>query len=231
MEISEFTLKIIIILIPGAIAALIYERLTIHKKWSSFEFITMSILFGGISYLVAETFHNNLHFLNKDTLSDFWANLPTKEIPFNAVISASVAALFVGLFATAIDHFKLVNKFGKLIRITNKYGDENLYSHFLNARTITEVYIRDKKNNLTYHGDIESFSETNEFKEIVLSDVKVYGYEDSEFYYHIAKLYLARHQDDFTMEVPFLNQNSNNNNHGRQTQTQTNSRRINKGKP
>jgi hypothetical protein len=229
MEISEFTLKIIIILIPGAIASLVYERLTIHKKWTSFEFITMSILFGGISYLVAEALHNYIYFLNDDTLNDFWANLPTREIPFSAVISASIASLFVGLSATVIDHFKLVNKFGKLIRITNKYGDENLYSYFLNANSITEVYIRDKKNGLTYHGVIDSFSETDEFKEIVLSDVKVYGYEDSIFYYHIDKLYLARHQDDITMEVPFINQNSSDYNHGRQTKT--NSRRMDKGEP
>lgn len=207
MEISEFTLKLIIILVPGAIASIIYERLTIHKKWSAFEFIAMSILYGGICYLTAQVAYNICPFLNDEALNEFWSNLPTRDIPFEAVVSASVAAVFVGLIATGIDHYKLVNWVGKKLRISNKYGDENLYSHFLNGKNITEVYFRDKTKNLVYHGEVDSFSETNDFKELVLTNVSVYSYEDSEFYYKIDKLYIARYKDDITMEVPFLNNN------------------------
>lgn len=207
MEISELTIKLIIILVPGAIASLIYERLTIHKKWTSFEFIVMSILFGGLSYILAQYAHNLLGFLETGALDEFWNNLPSKEIPFYAVSSALVSSIFIGLISSSIDHYKVANRIGKKILISNKYGDENLYSYFLNANNIKEVYFRDKAKGLTYHGEVESFSEADDFKELVLRDVKVYSYENSELFYEIDKLYIARSKDDITMEVPHININ------------------------
>lgn len=66
-----------------------------------------------------------------------------------------------------------------------------MYSYFMNASNITEVYIRDKGKELTYHGVIDSFSETDDFKEIVLRDVHVYNYEDLSVLYDVDKLYIA----------------------------------------
>lgn len=86
------------------------------------------------------------------------------------------------IIATGLDHYKLINLFGKWIKLTNKYGDENLYSYFLNAKDVDEVYVRDI-NNLTYHGLIDSYSENDEIKEIVLVDVVVYDYETSKELY------------------------------------------------
>lgn len=133
----------------------------------------------------------------------------TKVIPYSAILSASIASFFVALGAAAIDHYKLINALGRKIRISNKYGDENLYSYFLNATNITEVYIRDKSKGLTYHGVIDSFSETDEFKEIVLRDVHVYNYEDSSTLYDVDKLYISRCSNDITIESPYLNEENN----------------------
>ncbi len=46
MEISELTLKLIIILIPGAIATVIIDKLTIHKEWPPFKFVVNAIILG-----------------------------------------------------------------------------------------------------------------------------------------------------------------------------------------
>lgn len=54
MEISELTLKLILLLIPGAVASIIYEKLTIQKKWPAFKFLAHSILFGALSYLLTQ---------------------------------------------------------------------------------------------------------------------------------------------------------------------------------
>jgi|ADGO01.1.fsa_nt_gi hypothetical protein len=61
---------------------------------------------------------------------------------------------------------------------------------------------------------INSYSETSEFKEIVLRDVKVYDYTTSEFMYELDKVYLSRPKDDIIIEVPFINNIKTNENGG-----------------
>jgi hypothetical protein len=217
MEISELTLKFIIVLIPGAIASIIFEKLTIHKKWNPFQFIANSILFGGTSYLLAQLI---LNYNNTDAgLKNFWANLSTKEIPFSATYKATIVAFILSFICAAIDYHKLINRFARRIGVTNKYGDENLYSYLLNARNVNEVYVRDIANQLTYFGIIDSFSEKPTFKELVLRAVKIYDYKTSVFLYEVDKIYISRPTDDITIEIPFININNQTN--GTETNIQT----------
>lgn len=202
MEVSELTLKLILVLVPGAIAGMIYEKLTLHAKWSPFKFIIHSIMFGGVSYLLVQGLQDLL--CGTHSLRAFWKNLPSKEIPYQAVIYASLASIPLGLAASAIDQYKLINRFGKFLRITNKYGDENLYYYFLNAQHVSEVYIRDRTAQLTYHGLIESFSESKETHEIVLRDVVVYDYDTSQELYTLDKIYLSKHKNEIVIELPYL---------------------------
>ena len=198
MEISELTLKLILLLIPGSLACILYERLTIHKQWSSFKFITNSILFGAISYLIAGVIYKS-----DESFTLFWDNLPTKDIPYNVILKSSIISIIVGFVSTGIDNYKLINKFGKYIHLTNKYGDENLFSYFLNAEDVDEVYVRDITNKLTYHGFINSFSETDEIKELVLLDVVVYDYETSKELYSLDKIYLSKSKENLIIELPY----------------------------
>ena len=126
--------------------------------------------------------------------------------------------MFVGLISTGIDHYKLINRFGKWIKLSNKYGDENLYSYFLNAKEVEEVYVRDVENKLTYHGFVNSFSETDEIKELVLLDVVVYDYETSQKLYSLDKIYLSKSKENLIIELPYKN-NENGTENTEQTET------------
>lgn len=205
MEISELTLKLIIILIPGAIATRIYQKVTIHEKWTSFQFVVNSIVFGGFSYLLTELFIDRCY--EDKRLVKFWSNLPVEDIPYDLVIKTCIAGVLIGLAISALDHFKLVNWFAKKIRISNKYGDENLYSYFLNGKEVKELYIRDLDNNATYHGLIDSYSEQDDFCEIVLYDVVIYDNNTGKEAYRIDKIYLSRPKDKITIELPIINKN------------------------
>lgn len=205
MEISELTLKLIIILIPGAIATRIYQKVTIHERWTSFQFVVNSIVFGGFSYLLTQLWIDL--FYDDKRLMKFWSNLPAENIPYELVIKTCLTGLVIGLAISAFDHYKLVNWFAKLIRISKKYGDENLYSYFLNGKAVKEVYIRDFENNSTYHGLIDSYSEQNTFCEIVLYDVVIYDNSSGQEAYKIDKVYLCRPKDKITIETPVINNN------------------------
>lgn len=207
MEISELSLKLIIILIPGAIASRIYQKVTIHEKWTSFQFVANAILFGSISYLLTELFlewkYNDLRLLN------FWNDLPTSKIPYDIVLKACITATIIGIVISTLDHYKILNWIAKLLKVSNKYGDENLYSYFLNAKNVKEVYVRDLENNSTYHGMIDSYSETDDTCEIVLWDVAVYSNENtSDLLYLLDKVYLSRPKNNITIELPIKKENN-----------------------
>src|SRR5688572_14144137 len=176
MDVSELTIKLIFVLIPGALASLLFEKLTIHKPWNSFKFISHSILFGVLAYLITGLFFEFLNLIfriNWNSLS-IMKNISSKDIPFIEIGNASVTGVILGLVSSALDHYKIINRLAARLRISNKYGDINLYSHFLNSPNVSPVYFRDLKSNLTYHGLVESFSENEEIREILLRNVRVY---------------------------------------------------------
>jgi len=121
MEISEFSLKVILLLVPGATATIIFEKLTTHKKWNSFQFVAHSILFGALSYLLIQLLSND-----RDSYSNFWNHLADKNIPFKEIAKAFMASIFIGFISSAIDYYKLINRTGKFFKLTNKFGDESL---------------------------------------------------------------------------------------------------------
>ena len=216
MEVSELTLKLIILLIPGALASFIFEKLTIHKKWDSFKFIANSIIFGTVSYILAQLLFS-LRTQDPDFIN-FWKNLQTKEIHLTAVIKAIVVSLIIGFACAGLDNYKCINRVGKFFHLSTKYGDENLYSYFLTLPEVTEVFIHDIPNNITYFGVIDSYSETEKFKEIYLNNVKVYQYDTANFCYGVEKVYLSRPIDNIVIEVP--NNNNKINKNEQQTETQ-----------
>lgn len=199
MEISIFTLKLILLLTPGGVAALIYQKLTIYKKWSPFEFIVHSILFGGLSYLVVQFIS---HCCADD--SEIWSGISTNEIPFKVIAWAFAASIGVGIACTALNHFKVINKIGKWLKITNKYGDESLFFFFLGAKEVTEVYIRDFDKNIMYHGLVSSYSESEKSCEILLRSVNVYELQTSVLLYELDMIYISQDKMHLQIEVPAI---------------------------
>ena len=48
--------------------------------------------------------------------------------------ASTFLSVLVGYFASFIVNYKILNKIGQKLKITTKYGDENLYSFYLNAK-------------------------------------------------------------------------------------------------
>jgi hypothetical protein len=210
MDITELTLKLLFLLIPGALASLIFEKLTIHKPWDSFKFISHSFLFGVLAYVLTDeiiaavnyTFHTQWPALK------IFTNLESKGIPLNDIGRATVCGISIGLICSAADHYRLINRFAAAIRFSAKFGDINLYTHFLNSPDVQAVYFRDLKSNLTYHGLVESFSENDDIKEIVLRNVVVY-YNEGKVngpieLYRLNSVYLSRPTNEVLIEVPVI---------------------------
>lgn len=202
MSVSALTLKLILILIPGGLASLVLEKLTSYSKWESFRFVVNCILLGGLSYLFSDLVF--YYFYTKDIVR-FWEKISSDvDTPFWEIIRATGASIFIGFIASWIENNRIITRFASKFQIAKKYGQENLYMYFLNSTGITEIYLRDIGNDLTFHGAIDSFSQNDEICEITLKDVKVYRYNDSAFLYAMPMIFLSRPKDAILIEVPIL---------------------------
>lgn len=209
MEISELTLKLIIILIPGVIATIIIDKLTTHKVWQPFMFVVNSIILGIFSYLSLQLFTNflvfshNLFYTQALTITNLtiWNTLDdSKKIPFNEVIYSTFCGVLVGVIGTILENNRIINKIGIKLKLTKKYGHENLYSYFLKKKETGYVYLRNFKNDIAYVGYVNAFCETENTSEIVLANVSVYTCENSVFLYNIDEIYLSFTKAEIVIE-------------------------------
>ncbi len=201
---SELTLKLILSLIPGAISTLIYGKMILHKEWNNFRFVLYSILFGVFSYLVLQTVIEIINLFKNCNVSDLtiWDNLSTSSsIPYNDVILSTITSIILAFIMSIIENKKVINKIGQKAGISHKYGDENLFSRFLNSSEIEYVYLRVPESKLTYHGWVKSFSESDSVSEIRLGDVSVHNYDDSELLYEIDEIYLSFKKQNIIIEL------------------------------
>lgn len=210
---NQLAIAVAIIMFPGIIAAVICDKIIVHQpKWDHLKFGIYSFVLGVTCYIFLQWFGYVLDFIFSkyfclkeviwshlkvwNFISDGNTNLKALE-----VFQATTLAIPIAYFASWVVNFKIFNKISQKLRISNKYGDENLFSFYLNAKEIDWVYVRDIGNNLTYQGQVVSYSENDSIQEIVLSNVTVYSYKDSEEYYSVPSLYLCKNMGSFIIET------------------------------
>ena len=216
MEITELSIKIILLLIPGVIASLINDKLSLRPRaFSPFNYILYSILFGLLAYALFQMFSNLvfwvINLIVESSLEYYevtalqFASLQTNnEIKGFEIIIATVIAIILSFTVTAIGHHKLIYRFAQKFGISNKYGDENLFLRFSNSPDIDWIYVRCPERGLTYFGALEFYAENADINEIVLSQVTIYNYSDSAEMYSVDQIYLSLSKNQTILEQAII---------------------------
>lgn len=211
---NSLAVAIAIVLLPGLVASVICDKITVHSpRWDAFKYSIYSFLFGILSYgllqLIEYAYQCTLRLLCNAHEIQFnnlgvWSIIQNEkaQIPLLEVGFATLLAPIVALIASALVNYKILNKIAQKIKISQKYGDENLFSFFLNSKEVDWIYVRDKEYGLTYLGRVVSYSECDSIQEIVLSEVTVYEYESSDELYDVSIIYLSKPLGSFVIEVP-----------------------------
>jgi hypothetical protein len=209
---NEIAVAVAVILFPGLISTVIADKITVHSRaWDSFKYGMYSFVFGVFCYVIVQILSWFMTYLPErlqvlpvrvGTL-DVWSLVADGRVRIDLleVFSATVLSVPVAFFGAFLINYKIFHKLAKKLRISQKYGDENLYSYYLNAKEIDWVYVRDSERKLTYQGRVVSFSESDKIQELVLSDVTVYAYDDSTEYYSVPSIYVCREMGRFVIEA------------------------------
>ena len=209
---TQLVVSIVVILLPGIIATIISDKLTSHSKWDAFKFGLYALVLGVFSYGILQFLVYVYNVFKSLTISGFvWQHLNIwnsalnggKDIHAWEVCSAFLLSVPVAFIASWMINYKVFNKIAQLIGISNKYGDENLFSYYLNSKEVNWVYVRDSEKDLIYQGRIIKFSENEKVHEIVLSEVSVYAdtEDEPELMYQIPTIYLCKECGKFSIEA------------------------------
>lgn len=213
MNVSDLTVRLIVLLIPGILAALIVEKLTHHRPWSAFTFALNSVLLGFGSY----AFHQLILCVwelkalssespyNPKTIT-FWTSLFDKDtsISLAEVALTCIFAVIIGYLVSASIHHKLVFRIAKQFGVSNKFGDEDVWAYFLNSKDVEWIWVRDHSRGLVYEGWVQLFSVTTTIRELLLREVRVYTNDSSEFLYEVPAMYISRATPDITIQLPIF---------------------------
>lgn len=147
--------------------------------------------------LITKPHSSNFYFFdaltNKDVRLDF------KEIAIVTLISVAVGFLFAFFV-----NYKVLYIIAHKLKISNKFGDSDVWSYIMNSKVSQWVVVRDLDSDLTYEGWIRAFSDSAEKDELFLRDVKVFKSSTSEELYETPGLYLSRDRKTINIEFPRL---------------------------
>jgi len=201
MRISALFIRIVILVLPGLVGSLFYRKLRggrQQKDWRDLAEITLFALSSYAIYGVAlELFATNgsaaLEALFDESVPVRWTE----------VVVASLVSIVLAILASYVQKFKLINRFGRKIKATHRFGDEDVWEYLHNSPdTGSWLYVRDHQEELVYYGWVEAYSESGDDRELLLSDVEIYTNETDEPLDSVPLLYVSRDAYDFTIEIP-----------------------------
>jgi len=174
-----------------------------RKDWEDFLEVIVFSLFSYAIYAFIVSFINwkwsaGVEFTAFEAFLDDRIAVRWQDIFFSSVVGVGVA-----LIASYSYQFKIINRFGKLVRATQRFGDEDVWDFVHRSPDVRGgwVIVRDHKLNLYYTCWIQAFSDSGKERELLLREVDVYDDASAEWRYNTPVMYLSRKQDELTIEI------------------------------
>ncbi len=210
MKVDLLILQLAIIFLPGIIWARFDASYAAKVKPSEGQFLLKTFLFGITTYAVEFVIFTATG--RRFQMADL-ADATTHEVVSLDVLFEVLWALVIGLVLSIAwlyaARYKLLTRVLQRIGATKKYGDEDVWDYTFNSKdaAVEYVHFRDFANQCVYAGWVNTFSETDRLRELVLLDVVVSNFDGEELY-RTPRLYLARPVDAIHIEFPYVGTNT-----------------------
>lgn len=207
MSLSSFLIRIIFLALPGIVASILYRRLKGKSSLKDWEDVLEILLFSLLSYAfygLGVTILNRVGWAHS-TVTSFQAfSDETIPISWPEVVIASAVGTLLAFAASALYTHKTINRIGRFVGVTKRYGDEDVWDYFHNINEVQWVFVRDHKLDLIYFGWILVYSDSEKGRELLLRDVRVYSNSSNDLLYEVSLMYVSREPFDLTIEVPLV---------------------------
>ncbi|KAB2335071.1 hypothetical protein [Bacillus mesophilum] len=164
------------------------DLLTTHRKRQAYQFLLHSYLIGVSSYglLLFIVFLNN-KILEINDKTPTWevtflkSLLNSKEnIKVSEVFFATMIGIVLAIILVVIINKKYIYKLANHLNISNKHGEDDVWDFLFGSNDVEWVTVRDPESKLVYQGAVSSYSQKDDKRELILSQVKVYKDKDDD---------------------------------------------------
>jgi hypothetical protein len=194
MNISEFTLTLLFLFLPGILGVLLVGALTTVKITEIKTFSLYVYLLSVISYLLTG-FINDYRFINFLLKGDL--NITPKEIFIATIVSLVLSVLIIYII-----NFNLMYKLAGKMRLSTKFGNNDVWLTLFNDKKTTWITLRPSDCEQYFVGEVEHFSDENSLRELTLINVAIYNENDGNYMYSQDKIYFSFPADqNITIEV------------------------------
>ena len=219
MQITEVVWNLFLILLPGVVSTLMVRYITTHKQYNVFEFVIYSATLGIGVFVAMElvcSFYWVIYSIFSKKVSimwglnlNIWDNLFNGKKTFNKneIFISYILAIPMGFLWGFIITKKIFIRLFQKWKLTTRYGDNDIWSFYLNSPNTDWIYLHNKKENLTYFGKIRAYSDSTEKREILLEDVIVYASDKWKELYQSNAVYLELNNYEYSIETPKLLKN------------------------
>lgn len=208
MGVSEFTITIVILGLPGIICYFVLSRLVGRDSRNALETFLLIFVYAVLSYSLSGFVEACVNYAYGNGFTASVSNLlfgERKQVSWEQLISAVGSAILLAYLLSYGHRYNILNRLGQRIGATKHYGDEDVWQFFHNAPDEEKnggwVTVRDHKYDLVYNGHISTWSDSGKDRELVISEVSVYPNNSEEMLYEADQIYLSRKADELTIEV------------------------------
>jgi hypothetical protein len=211
MDMTELTVKLLLLFFPGIICHQLVDALVVHRERKLHEVFLLSFVYGILSYLIFAAILCAASQSWSPQMAMFAALTDSeKSIDVWEVMSVSGLACVLAIVMSAALNRYWFHDIARSFGVSRKFGQPNVWSFALNANEVRWATVRDIENKLMFQGYVRAFSDNEDPAEILLTEVCVYNEHSAELLYEADHIYLARPRGNLTIEFPIVPQPNSN---------------------
>lgn len=205
MSISDFSLKLLLLFLPGLVSFIVIDNLSTHRETKNIHWFVYSIILGLVSYSILYMIE-----LKAGITITFWSTLVDSEkiIHYDEIMYSTIIGLVLGILLTFAINNGWFFRFFSRLKITQKHGYPDTLSYMLGLYNAQYLTVTDWEKEIRIVGELVAVSENiDQRDELVLQNCSIYNLDSGEKLYDIPVFYLAQDFDKITIEID----NSSNN--------------------
>jgi hypothetical protein len=205
MEVSDLTIRLLLLFFPGLICSYIVDAFTEHPPRTPFVVLLQSLVFGIASYFIYWAILNlaGIFSTKSSPVSVVFLSAllhPEVTLDFKEIVYASGVSVLLGLVLTIASKYKIHYKLVHALKISSKFGELDVWGYTFNINRIEWATVRDHQHDLIYDGWVQAFSDDSKNAELLLRDVSVYRNLAGAYLYQVGAMYLSLRKDAIRIE-------------------------------
>jgi len=199
--ISASVMGIVLLMIPGIVTNKIVKKLVGDYEEETWESLVSIFTYSIINYTIFGLIYN-LFNDNKLELSKMLTQLAEGSLvtDLKQLALVTLLGIIIAYIIALVSNKKYINRFGQFLKVTKRYGEEDVWNRFHNTNFNDWMIVRDHKLELYYSCIINTFSDNTGLRELILLEVMVYN-SRGDFLYETPVMYIGRETNELTIEI------------------------------